>query len=122
MSKRIEMLPLTPVQIGVFEKYARVEITLDDLSRALGGRFELSLDPEDTWINELYRIPRPGITVTREHVENALSKWRTHQVGEDDMVRWASVLLISEVYEFDPKNPDFVGDVLADIKYRDFPL
>jgi hypothetical protein len=99
-----------------------LEVSLDDVCRALDGLVEFSFDPEDCWINEVYLIPRPGITVTREHVENALSKWRTGQIGERDMVCWASLLLMSEVYEFDPKNPDFVGDSLTDIKYRDFPL
>jgi hypothetical protein len=123
MTQGIELPNLTPSQLAVFERYARLDISLDDFRGVLRGLvFEISFELENRWISERYRILKPGVVVTREHVHNALTKWRTGQVGERDMVCWACVLLMSEAYEFDLKDQDFIGDSLVDISYGDFPL
>lgn len=121
MAKDVGRPILAPSQITGFEKYARLEISFDELLRELSGLIEFSFDRENEWVSERYRIPRPGVTVTCEHVQNALTKWRAAQVGEPDMVRWARVLLMSEVYEIDRMDQDIIGDSLADISYGDFP-
>jgi hypothetical protein len=121
MPKGTDLPALTPAQIAAFEKYARLEISLDAFRRPLRGLVEVHFELGNRWIDERHCIPRPGVTITREHVQNALIKKRMGQVGERDMVCWACVLLMSETYEFDLKDQDFIGDSLCDISYRDFP-
>jgi hypothetical protein len=122
MTKEIELPNLTSSQIAVFEKYARLDISLPDFRRALRGLiFEISFELGNRWMSERYRIPKPGVIVTLEHVQNAITKWRTGQVRERDFVCWACVLSMSDTYEFDLKDQNFIGDSLIDISYREFP-
>ena len=119
MPQTNELPKLTSKQIAVFERYARLEITLDDLRRALPGLVEYNFERRNRWIDQHFRIPDPGITITREHVQNALTKKRMDQFSGHDLICWASMLLMSDVYDFDARDEDFIGDSLTDISYGD---
>lgn len=118
MTQRTELPKLTPEQLAALEQYAGLEISLDDIRRALRGLVEFSFEPENRWIDQRFHIPEPGIPITREHIQNALTKKRLGRVGERDLVYWASMLLMNDAYEFDSKDEDFIADWLNDISYN----
>jgi hypothetical protein len=118
MTQRTEPPSLTPQQIDALEQYARLEIGLADVRRTLHGIVEFNFDPENRWIDQHFHIPEPGIPITRNHIQNALTKKRLGQVGEHDLVYWASMLLMNDAYEFDSKDEDFISDWLNDISYN----
>jgi hypothetical protein len=112
---------LTPTQIRAFEQYARLEISINEFQRKLAGLTEFCIDPDDYWMREHFRIPKPGIKITREHIENAVSLKRRGGVEGRDIVCWSSLLLMSDVYEFDSDDMDFIGDSLTALRYGEDP-
>ncbi len=118
MTQRTELPKLTPEQLTALEQYARLEIGVDDVRRALRGIVEFNFEPENRWINQQFHVPEPGIPITREHIQNALTKKRLGHVEERDLVYWASMLLMNDAYEFDSKDEDFIADWLNDISYN----
>lgn len=139
-SQTLALLPiLTSEQIGVFERYARLEITFDDVRRALRGLFDCSFEPTkggmihsaysrigdergNRWIDQRFRIPERRIVITREHLRNALAKNQLNEFSEQDLICWACMVLYCDVYDFDKKDEDFIGDSITDISYGDIEL
>jgi hypothetical protein len=109
---------MTAEQLAALKRYARLEIGLGDIRRALRGLVEFNFEPENRWIDQHFSAQKPGIPVTREHIQNALAKKRLGQVGERDLVYWASMLLMNDAYEFDSRDEDFITNWLNDISYN----
>jgi hypothetical protein len=118
MTQRTELPKLTPEQLAALERYARLEIGLEDIRSTLRGVVDFNFEPESRWIDQHFHIPEPGIPITREHIQNALTKKRYGLVGERDLVHWASMLLMNDAYEFDSKDEDFIANWLNDISYN----
>ncbi len=62
-----------------------------------------------------FRVPEPGIVITREHIANALERRRFDLVSERDLAEWATILLANDAYILDPGDEDLIADWLNDI-------
>lgn len=108
---------LTFNQRRVLEQYSWLEVGLDQVRGALRDVMEFNFEPEKRWLNTDFLVPEPGISITRKHIANALSKKRDGLISESALVYWASMLLMNDAYEFDPTDEDFIADWLNDISY-----
>jgi hypothetical protein len=116
--------PLTHQQMEVLRRFALFEVSADELARALAGVFEFSLVARETpagssaparSVSTRFRVPEPGIVITRDHIENALERKRFGLVSERDLVVWATVLLMNDAYALDPADEDLIAEWLNDI-------
>lgn len=117
MIQRTNPPELTSEQRGVLEKYAWLEVGLDEVRRTLRDVMKFNFEPEKRWLNTYFLVPEPGIPITREHISNALAKKRDGMITERDLVYWATMLIGNDAYEIDPKDEDFVAGWLNDISY-----
>jgi hypothetical protein len=62
-----------------------------------------------------FRVPEPGLLITREHIANALDRRRFGLISERDLVIWATVLLLNDAYVWDPGDEDLIAEWLNDI-------
>ena len=94
------------------------------MQRSLTGIFEFTVDPKRKTSEGYaqrrtatgnFRLPEPGILVTRGHIENALERKRFGLITERDLVIWATVLLLNDAYVWDPADEDLIADWLNDI-------
>jgi hypothetical protein len=115
---------LTTGQMDVLRRFALFEASADELAGALGGVFEFNLVARETpaggyaparTASTHFRVPEPGIVITRDHIENALERKRFGLITERDLVVWATVLLMNDAYALDPADEDLIGDWLNDI-------
>src|SRR5579863_4102499 len=115
---------LTPNQMDALDKFAQLEIGEEELQRRLAGVFEVHFEPMPTAaagrhqqrnVSGRFRMPEPGITVTREHISNALERKRFGLISERDLVHWATILLLNDAYVLDPGDEDLIADWLNDI-------
>jgi hypothetical protein len=115
---------LTHHQLEVLRRYALFEVTADEMARELTGVFEFNLAARETpaggyapprTASTHFRVPEPGIVITREHIQNALERKRFGLVTERDLVVWATVLLMNDAYALDPADEDLISDWLNDI-------
>lgn len=118
MTQRTELPELTIEQMAVLSRFARFEVGLDEVRRALTGVFEFNLAPELRTASTHFRVPEPGIAITRDHISRALEQRRLGLISEKELAQWATMLLLNDAYVPDPNDEDFVADWLNDISFN----
>ncbi len=115
---------LTPNQMEALRQFAQLEIGEEELQRRLAGVFEVHFEPksataagrhQERTVRGFFRMPEPGIVITREHVSNALERKRFGLLTERDLVHWATILLLNDAYVLDPGDEDLIAEWLNDI-------
>jgi hypothetical protein len=124
LKKESELPALTPDQLETLRRFALFEASLDELRASLKGVFEIEFESKSEsagparlmrTASSHFRVPEPGIIITREHIANALERKRFDLITERDLVRWATILLLNDAYAFDPGDEDLIADWLNDI-------
>jgi hypothetical protein len=106
---------LTHEQLDILRRYALFEAKLADVRRALAEVWNVEFSPLHRTASTHFRIPEPGIVITREHISNALERRRFDLISERDLAEWATVLLLNDAYALDPGDEDLIADWLNDI-------
>ena len=123
---------LTPNQMEALRQFAQLEIGEEELQRRLAGVFEVQFEPrielhfepptataagrhQERTVRGFFRMPEPGIVITRDHVSNALERKRFGLLTERDLVHWATILLLNDAYVLDPGDEDLIAEWLNDI-------
>jgi hypothetical protein len=108
----------------VLRRFALFEVTIEEMRRSLAGVFDFQFGPKqaapDGYAQRRtatgnFRLPEPGIRITRKHIENALELKRFDLITERDLVVWATVLLLNDAYVWDPADEDLIAEWLNDI-------
>jgi hypothetical protein len=110
-----DLPPLTPYQMSVLRKFASFEIGVQEIRSSLAGIFEFELDPHRRSAKTCFRMPEPGIVITRDHISRALEQKRLGRITERDLVHWATILLLNDAYVLDPGDEDLIAEWLNDI-------
>jgi hypothetical protein len=115
VKKESELPSLTPTQIDVLRRYALFEASIGEVRETMAGVFDFDLRHARETASVHFRVPEPGIVITREHISNALERKRFDLISERDLVEWASILLSNDAYILDPGDEDLIADWLSDI-------
>lgn len=115
MKEESELPALTPGQIEVLRRYALFEAGIAEVREALGGLYDFDLRHARRTATAHFRVPEPGIVITREHVSNALERRRFGLVSERHLAEWAFILLSNDAYILDPGDEDLIADWLNDM-------
>jgi len=118
MTPRTDLPALTSGQRDVLRRFASMKASVDEVRQSLTGVFEFDLAPDRRTANVQFRVPQPGIIITRDHISNALEQKRLELISEQDLVYWATMLLLNDAYEPDPKDEEFIAEWLNDISYN----
>jgi hypothetical protein len=106
---------LTAHQQDVLRRFAWMETTVEELRSAMTGVFEFELQRGQRAARTWFRMPEPGIAITRRHIENALNRKREGKIEERDLVNWATLLLLNDAYVLEPGDEDLIAEWLNDI-------
>jgi hypothetical protein len=109
---------LTPEQLETLRRFALLQVGVEDVRRSLAGLFEFELTPKWRTTARKFRVPEPGVMITRDHISRALEQKRLGFISEQELVYWATMLLLNDAYELDPKDEDFLADWLNDISFN----
>jgi hypothetical protein len=110
-----ELPALTPGQIEVLRRYALFEAGIAEVRETLAGLYDFDLRQARRTSTAHFRVPEPGIVITREHISNALERRRFELVSERDLAEWATILLSNDAYILDPGDEDLIADWLNDM-------
>ena len=120
ITEESQLPSLTTDQLEVLRRFALFEASLEEVRSSLAGISEFNFAPQSVrsadrtaWTN--FRVPEPGIVITREHIVNALERKRFELITEHDLTRWATMLLMNDAYSLDPADEDLIADWLNDI-------
>lgn len=115
MTQEIDLPRLTDEQIAALRRFASFEAGIDEIRLSLAGVFEFNLDSEPRTASTHFKVPEPGIAITRSHIAKALEQKRLGLISERDLVYWATILLLNDAYILDPDDEDFIAEWLNDI-------
>lgn len=103
---------LTPEQRLAHEQFSRMEITLERLLEVCRPVLTLSFTPNERRAECHFRPPSPGVPITRRQVEDARERRASGMATAGDAMVWATVILLSEAYDIDPADEDWIADEL----------
>jgi hypothetical protein len=112
MIPRTDLPTLTPEQLEVLRRFSVFQADIDDVRRSLAGIFEFDFDSKQRIANTHFRVPEPGILVTRDHIASALEREERGQISQQELIGWATMLLLNDAYQPDPQDEDFVAEWL----------
>ncbi|MGA3047404.1 MAG: hypothetical protein ABSD67_12310 [Terracidiphilus sp.] len=124
MNQEDQLPRLTQEQLETLRRFALLEVCVNELLRQLAGVFEIELEPDrqpDSGLSQRrtatghFRVPEPGVVITRSHIANALDLKRAGVISERDLVYWATILLLNDAYVLDPGDEDLIAEWLNDI-------
>jgi hypothetical protein len=124
MNQEAQLPRLTDEQLDALRRFGLLEIGVPELLHLLAGVFEIEFESRqqtEAGITEQrtatghFRMPEPGIVITRTHISNALDKKRDGLISERDLVYWATILLLNDAYVLDPGDEDLIAEWLNDI-------
>jgi hypothetical protein len=110
--------------MDVLRRFASFEIGEDELQLGLAGVFEIRFEAlhagtdgrtQRRTASGNFRVPEPGIVISREHIAHALEQKRLGRITERDLVHWATILLLNDAYVLDPGDEDLIAEWLNDI-------
>jgi hypothetical protein len=105
-------------------KFASLEIREAELRLRLAGVFDVQFEAVPAAAEGRsprraaggnFRMPEPGIVISRQHIANALEQKRLGRITERDLVHWATILLLNDAYVLDPGDEDVIAEWLNDI-------
>jgi formylglycine-generating enzyme len=109
---------LTTEQVHAHERFARMEITVEELQCACLGEMEFDFGMTERSFSGHFVQPKPGILITKQHIENALSRKGLAIVSERELVLWATMILLNDAYEIDSADEDLIGQGLNDMSFE----
>jgi hypothetical protein len=118
MAKSEPGLPkLTAEQVHAHERFAWMEITVEELQCACRAAIEFYFGNTERRFGGHFVLPEPGIFITKQHVENALNLKRLGIVSERELILWATMILLNDAYEIDSADEDLIAEWLNDISF-----
>jgi hypothetical protein len=127
MTQEAELPRLTEEQLDVLRRFALFEAGVAELLGSLAGVFDIEFEPRREietgipWRRTAagrFRMPEPGIVITRGHISNALEQKRVGMISERDLVYWATILLVNDAYVLEPGDEDLIAEWLNDISFN----
>jgi len=112
MTPRTDLPILRPDQLEVLSRFSVFQASIGEVRRSPAGVFDSDLEPERRVASSHFRVPEPGILVTRDHIENALQREDRGLISQRELIDWATMLLLNDVYQPDPKDEDYVAEWL----------
>ena len=66
--------------------------------------------------------PKPGIRVTRQHLEAALQRRRDRRISEHELVEWATMLFLNQAYFWEGEDGELIFEWLKNISFDFKPM
>jgi hypothetical protein len=110
-----ERRQLTSEEKELLARFARFEIGLEELTIRLRGMLELDFGLEERKLVSHFLLPQPGVRIELSHVRNAMEKHWRGEVSDDELFRWATMLLLNEAYDWEGPDEDEIAEMLNEL-------
>ena len=97
------------------EKFARLEISLEELQRCLGEMLLFNFGEEERRLTSYFLLPQPGIRVEKKYIQKAMDKHARGEISTEQLADWATMLLLNDAYDWQGREEDEIAAWLNDI-------
>ncbi|HTU49754.1 MAG TPA: hypothetical protein VMF56_04120 [Acidobacteriaceae bacterium] len=81
----------------------------------LGGMLKLEFGSEKRTLTSYFLVSEPGIRIEKEHIRRAMEKRRTGEISDDELYRWAIMVLLNDAYLWEGLDEDEIVDALHNL-------
>ncbi len=90
-------------------QFANCEISLTELIAGLHGKLDILFDTDVRSLTSSFLPAEPGIRIGLNHIERAKSKNWAGKLSNEDLMHWATMILLNDAYVWDgPEETDIV--------------
>ena len=90
----------TSAERKVLERFARLEISLEELKRTLGSMLEFHFGKEERTLTSFFLLPQPGVRVEKKYIDTAMGKHARGEITTEELSAWATMLQLNDVYDW----------------------
>jgi hypothetical protein len=105
-------------QIEILQRFALFEARIEDVRDALAGVFDFDFEGPVRIASTRFRVPEPGVIITRDHIQNAVEQKHSGKTSDQELVRWATMLLLNDAFEPDPNDQEFVAEWMNNVSFN----
>ena len=120
MIRNSELPFLSLKQLEFLKSFVLLEGTPGDIRDVLAGVFDFDFAGPTRMAITGFRVPEPGVVVTRDHIRNAVEKRKLGKISEEALIFWATMLLLNDAFEPDPDDQEFVAEWLNDVSFNGY--
>ena len=118
MTQNSELPSLSLEQMKFLRRFVLLEARMEDMRDVLAGVFDFDFEGPTRTTIVRFRVPEPGVVVTRHHIRNAVEQRKLGKLSEQELIFWATMLLLNDAFEPDPNDEDFVAEWLNDVSFN----
>ncbi len=96
-------------------KFARLEVSMEQLCEHLHGMLEVNFGPTERRLISYFLLPEPGVRVTKDDIRCVLDKQWKGEISERELSEWASMLMLNEAYDWSGPDEDEIADTLNEL-------
>jgi hypothetical protein len=97
----MERRAITQQERDALHRFLKLELSVESLTRALNNQIQLEFLPSERRFTSDLIPAEPLVQVSEYDVHNAVSKFRNGFCSENDLIQWATMLLLNESYTWD---------------------
>jgi len=120
LTRNSELPFLSLKQLEFLKSFVLLEGTPGDIRDVLAGVFEFDFVGRNRTARTRFRVPEPGVVVTRDHIRNAVEKRNLGRISDEALIFWATMLLLNDAFELDPNDQEFVAEWLNDVSFNGY--
>jgi hypothetical protein len=120
LTRNSELPSLSPEQIDFLQRFVLLEKRMEDIREVLEGVFDFDFNGLARMAIVGFRVPEPGVLVTRAPIRNAVEKRKLGQLSRQELIFWATMLLLNDAFEPDPHDDYFVATWLNDVSFNGY--
>jgi hypothetical protein len=92
------------------EKFARLEISLEELQRRLGKMLKFNFGKEERRLTSYFLLLQPGVCVEKKYIQAAMDKHARGEISTEQLADWATMLLLNDAYDWQgPEEEEIAG-------------
>jgi len=96
-------------------RFANCEISLAQLTEDLCGRIEINFDSDVRGLRSNFLPAEPAIRIGLNHIDRAKSKNSAGKLSNEDLMNWATMILLNDAYVWDGPEEAEIADRLSDL-------
>jgi len=95
LTQNSELPRLSSEQIDFLRRFVLWDARTGDIRNVLEGIFDFDFSGQTRTASVGFRVPEPGVIVTRDHIRNAVEKRKRGDISEQELIYWATMLLLT---------------------------
>ena len=113
---------LTDKEVECLRRFGKFQISLWRLRVCLRSvmkfNFNAKANKGTRSMETKFIVPEPGILITKQDIDNALGKKKRQEITDKQLIEWATMILMNDAYELDPKDEDLIAEWLNAISFN----